>query len=44
MTLQNVRKIKGATDINGLKNVKCKQGLSFYNEMHNNRNSGQTIN
>ena len=28
MTLQNVEKIEGAADKNGLKNVTCKQGLT----------------
>ena len=29
MTLQNVRKIKGVDDKNGLKHVMCQQGLSY---------------
>ena len=28
MTLQNVKKIKGAADKNGLKDVMCEQGLN----------------
>ena len=33
--LQNVKKIKGATDKNGSKNVTCKQGLKgkLYNSL-----------
>ena len=32
MMLQNVKKIKGAADKNGLKNITCKQDLNVYTE------------
>ena len=32
MMLQNVKKIKGAADKNGLKNITCKQDVNVYTE------------